>query len=447
MTGSRSRTRVSRSRANESGPLVVLLKITTPSPVSTSTWSPARKPGIDPPCPAYRRPSTFHTCQPRPCPDTHAWPGRSLTAWTTHISSSVSFARRSPVSPPRKAAHRARSTTVDQSCPAGAIAPASCSGSGSSRSANGWTASPTARPAARGAASCASCPGARAGRAGRRRPTRTPGPARRARPARRTRRWSSGTGSPARIRCTGDGAISAAQSPPGVRSHQGPSVSACKPEVCVSSCAIVARPNARAGYVVLEPVVEVEPTRVAQPHDAHRHEGLGDRADPVLRVGVGGHARRRARRACRGESDHTRSPPRTIPAATDGSRPSAARRRAGSRARERSTVRASPPRSGLAGRRSRRGRRPGGPGRRRLLRGRLLGRRLLSWSSSPLACGSSDPGPLLGEQLEAALGRDRLGVVVLAQRRVGLAVGDVGPEPAVLDHHRLAATPGRRRAP
>ena len=47
-------------------------------------------------------------------------------------------------------------------------------------------------------------------------------------------------------------------------------------------------PERRAGYVVLEPVVEVEPTGVAQPHDAHRHERLGDRADPVLRVGVGG---------------------------------------------------------------------------------------------------------------------------------------------------------------
>ena len=33
----------------------------------------------------------------------------------------------------------------------------------------------------------------------------------------------------------------------------------------------------------------------------------------------------------------------------------------------------------------------------------------------------------------------RLDLVTLAQRRVGLAVGDVRPEPAVLDHHRLAA--------
>ena len=42
----------------------------------------------------------------------------------------------------------------------------------------------------------------------------------------------------------------------------------------------------------------------------------------------------------------------------------------------------------------------------------------------------------------AALGGDRLGLVVLAQRRVGLAVGDVGAEPAVLDHDRLAADTG-----
>ena len=238
-----------------------------------------------------------------------------------------------------------------------------------------------------------------------------PRPARRARPARHSRRSCSGTALAARIRCTGDGAISAAQSPPGVRSHQGPSVSDCNPEVCVSSCAIVARPNGTAGYVVLEPVVEVEPPRVAQPHDAHRHERLGDGADPVLRVGVGGHpvgaAVERAARV-RPHQRRRRGRSRRPPTAAG---PSAARRRAGTRARERSTVRASPPRSGLAGRRSRRGRRPGGPGRGRLLRGRLLGRRLRGLLRRSLA-GRRALGPLLGQQLEPALGRDRLGVVV-----------------------------------
>src|SRR6188472_3291760 len=73
---------------------------------------------------------------------------------------------------------------------------------------------------------------------------------------------------------------------------------------------------------------------------------------------------------------------------------------------------------------------------RRLLRRRLASRRLLGGLSRGLL--DRPAGPLVGEQLVAALGADLLRVVVLAQRRVGLAVGDVGPEPTVLDHHRLA---------
>ena len=46
------------------------------------------------------------------------------------------------------------------------------------------------------------------------------------------------------------------------------------------------------------------------------------------------------------------------------------------------------------------------------------------------SCSSSD-GPLVGDGLD---------VVALAQRRVGLAVGDVGPEATVLHDHRLPAT-------
>ena len=44
----------------------------------------------------------------------------------------------------------------------------------------------------------------------------------------------------------------------------------------------------RPGDVLLEPVGEVEPAGVAQPHHADGDEGLGDRAHPVLGVGVGG---------------------------------------------------------------------------------------------------------------------------------------------------------------
>ena len=47
-------------------------------------------------------------------------------------------------------------------------------------------------------------------------------------------------------------------------------------------------------------------------------------------------------------------------------------------------------------------------------------------------------GPPLGEQLGGPLVGERLDVVALAQRGVGLAVGDVGAEPALLDHDRLA---------
>ena len=49
--------------------------------------------------------------------------------------------------------------------------------------------------------------------------------------------------------------------------------------------------------------------------------------------------------------------------------------------------------------------------------------------------------PPLGQQVAGPLDRDRRRVVGRAQRRVGGAVGDVGAEAAVLDHHRQ---PGRR---
>src|SRR5690606_30449112 len=76
-------------------------------------------------------------------------------------------------------------------------------------------------------------------------------------------------------------------------------------------------------------------------------------------------------------------------------------------------------------------------GGRRLLRRRLLGRRLLRGLLRRLLGGAL--GPLLGEQFEAALGGDLLDAVAGAQGRVGLPVGDVRAETAVLDHDRLLA--------
>ena len=73
--------------------------------------------------------------------------------------------------------------------------------------------------------------------------------------------------------------------------------------------------------------------------------------------------------------------------------------------------------------------------RRGLLRG-LLRRRLLGRLLGRLLRRAA--GPPVGEQLGRPLVGELLDRVALAQRRVGLAVGDVGAEPAVLDHHRLA---------
>src|SRR5687767_11366392 len=44
----------------------------------------------------------------------------------------------------------------------------------------------------------------------------------------------------------------------------------------------------------------------------------------------------------------------------------------------------------------------------------------------------------LRQQLDGTLGRERLHVVAAPEARVRLAVGDVGPEAALLEHDRLA---------
>ncbi len=82
--------------------------------------------------------------------------------------------------------------------------------------------------------------------------------------------------------------------------------------------------------------------------------------------------------------------------------------------------------------------RPGrrGPGRGRLGRRPRLGRARRR-RGTPLRRGRGRAP--LGQQLDGALRGDVLDRVALAQRRVGLAVGHVRPEPALLEHDRLAA--------
>ena len=62
----------------------------------------------------------------------------------------------------------------------------------------------------------------------------------------------------------------------------------------------------------------------------------------------------------------------------------------------------------------------------------------MTWPACRLGAGAD--GAPFGQQLDRPLRGDRLGRVALAQRRVGLAVGDVGAEPAVPEHDRLAGS-------
>src|SRR5690606_33726674 len=99
------------------------------------------------------------------------------------------------------------------------------------------------------------------------------------------------------------------------------------------------------------------------------------------------------------------------------------------------TARGPPRRRPLPDTPARRRRRPGcsrlGGG---LLRGWLLRRRL---PRGGLLLRGGRAVTALGQQLRRPLDGDVLHRVALAERGVGLAIGDVRPEPAFLDHHRL----------
>src|SRR5205814_4030477 len=71
-----------------------------------------------------------------------------------------------------------------------------------------------------------------------------------------------------------------------------------------------------------------------------------------------------------------------------------------------------------------------------LLGGGLLGGGLLGGLARRLL--GRAPGAPIGEQLGGALVGQLLDRVVAAQRGVGLAVGDVWPEPPLAHNHRLA---------
>ena len=218
-------------------------------------------------------------------------------------------------------AQRARSGTVVHSCPAGAIAPASCSGSGSSTSANGWTASPARRRSRRA--------GGRAGHAERLEQLLAHD-VEPAAPVVHLEEAAQG-GVP------DVGVVETAPGPeplPDGGGDQGVPVAAGR--------ALPPRPGrlglgargvgeqlldadvveGRARHVRAEPVGQVEPPGVAKSQHAHRDEGLGDRAHPVLRV-VAGRPWPSARPSTVPAAPlQTSWPPRTRPAATDGSRPS-----------------------------------------------------------------------------------------------------------------------------
>ena len=100
-----ARRSASSPKTSGSRPAVVLASETAPVCSSRSTKTPARKPGIDPPWPTSVRPSTRSTCRPSPYADQPGAEGSTPAG--TVISSSVAGSSTSPVSPSRKAPNRA----------------------------------------------------------------------------------------------------------------------------------------------------------------------------------------------------------------------------------------------------------------------------------------------------------------------------------------------------
>ena len=90
-------------------------------PLGAVDATPARNPGIAPPWPTKTRSPRRYSSRPSPQPsDQRSW---STIVLTRAISSSVSRASTPSLPVARKSAHRARSSTVDQSHPIAAVGP------------------------------------------------------------------------------------------------------------------------------------------------------------------------------------------------------------------------------------------------------------------------------------------------------------------------------------
>ena len=238
---------------------------------------------MDPPWPTSVRPSIRRTCRPSPYA---VQPGaEGSTPAGRVISSSVAGSSTSPVSPSRKAPNRARSVSVAHSCPAAAMTPAWCSGSARTTSAHGCT----ARPSAAGATGRGRGPV----HAQRRQDLGGDGvlPRRPAQPRHQLAEQAEpqvGVVEPpgrpeddvvgAEVQ-VGERAAGNALPPSARALGRGPG----EVREQLADGAVAER---RAGQVPVERVVEVQPALVPQAHHHDGGDGLADRAEPVLDVGV-----------------------------------------------------------------------------------------------------------------------------------------------------------------
>ena len=230
------------SSVRSAGVAVVLAKTTSRHPRPGrrgAPAAPARKPGIDPPCPAERTPSTFHTCQPRPWAPVHGLPGSSTTWCGSSISARVS-AGQQPVGLPAEEGRPAREVRHGgPQLPGRRHGPGVVLGLGQQDVGERVHGQPPGGAPGRSRSSCSSSRAARAGPRARRRTSRAV--VHLEQPSERgvSRRWSSGSGARrgSAVPTPRDPRASPSRRP-GVRSHRAV-VSAWTPALWVRSCSIV----------------------------------------------------------------------------------------------------------------------------------------------------------------------------------------------------------------